>query len=59
MREETVETLQRLTDVPDNRVEKIMSQFRAEGASDVVRVRAANGTWTVEAVFAENEGRFF
>ncbi len=48
-----MDRLQRLTDVPSDRVDKIMTQFKAEGAMKVSRQRAPNGTWTVEAIFAE------
>ncbi len=45
---------QRLTGVPDDRADKIMAMFKAEGAIEIHKIREPEGTWTVEAVFSED-----
>ncbi|MGA2465844.1 MAG: hypothetical protein ABSH06_16010 [Thermodesulfobacteriota bacterium] len=39
-----------LTDIPDNDVDKVVSDFESEGAT-VTKTRQANGMWTVVATF--------
>ena len=42
---------ERLTQVPDDRVDKIMAMFKAEGAKKIHKIQEPEGTWTVEAIF--------
>ncbi len=42
---------ERLTEVPDDRVDKIMAMFKAESAIEIRKIREPDGTWTVEAMF--------
>lgn len=46
-----VENRQVLTNVPPDRVEKVIAMFNAEGAESVTTKKAADGTYTVEATF--------
>ena len=51
---EKVENRQILTRVPAERVEKVVAQFRAEGAESVItREEPEGGTYTIEAIFPE------
>ncbi len=42
---------ERLTQVPENRVNKVMASFTAEGAIKIHKIQEPDGTWTVEAMF--------
>jgi hypothetical protein len=50
---QAVENRQVLTDVPADRVEKVVAQFKAEGAIFVRTKREPDGNFTVEATFRE------
>ena len=43
---------QQLTDIPSAEVEKVVAQFKAEGAT-VEKIRQPDGTWTVTADFPD------
>lgn len=44
-----------LTDVPGNKVDKIVSDFERAGAQ-VAKTEQQNGKWTVTATFPDKEG---
>ncbi len=46
---------ERLTQVPDDRVDKIMAMFKAEGAKKIHKIQEPEGTWTVEAIFPADQ----
>ena len=50
---QVVENRQVLTDVPADRVQKSVAQYRAEGAVSVRTRQEPDGKFTVEAVFHE------
>lgn len=43
--------VERLTDVPEERLEQLVASFRRDGAVEVRTLRQPNGSWTVEAAF--------
>ena len=42
-----------LTNVPSERVEDIVSRFRADGAAKISREEQPDGSWTVTAEFSQ------
>ncbi len=46
-----VTKMERLTQVPDDRVDEIMAMFKVEGAIKIHKIQGPESTWTVEAIF--------
>lgn len=44
---------EQLTNVPGGRVDKIVAQFKADGATEVTKEQQPNGNWTVTATFPD------
>ena len=50
--ERVMQAQQTLTDIPDGKLDEIVSDFESEGA-DVVKRRQPDGNWTVIATLPE------
>jgi hypothetical protein len=43
------------TDVPEDQVDALVEDLKAEGASKVTKERQSNGTWIVRASYEKSE----
>ncbi len=43
--------VEKIKGIPDDRVDKIVAMFKADGATKVEKKKEADGTWTVTATF--------
>ena len=48
------EHVERLTSIPDDKVDEVVRSFQLDGATKILREKEPDGTWTVTASFEDS-----